>query len=235
MNDIPALEIAGLSYRYPDGTGALNGIDLVVRTGEKIAIIGANGAGKSTLLLHLNGILKGNGTVRVFGAPVARSTLKGIRRDVGLVFQNPDDQLFCPTVFDDVAFGPRNMKLPEEEVRRRVESALCLVGLDGLEHKSGFHLSIGQKKRAALATVLSMDTKILALDEPTSNLDPRARRNLIALLKGLTETQIVATHDLGLVADLCSRVVLLEQGKVVADGPPEGILADAALLGAHGL
>ena len=235
MNDVPAIEISGLSYRYPDGTSALNGIDLIIKTGEKAGIIGANGAGKSTLLLHLNGILRGEGTVRVFGAAVNRSNLNLIRREVGLVFQNPDDQLFCPTLFDDVAFGPRNMRAPEQEVMRRVTHALQLAGLDGLDHKSAFHLSVGQKKRGALATVFSMDTRILALDEPTSNLDPRARRELIALLKDLAETQVVATHDLALVRDLCSRVVLMDRGKIVADGQTSDILENRALLEQHGL
>jgi cobalt/nickel transport system ATP-binding protein len=235
MNDAPAIEISGLHYHYPDGTDALNGIDLAIHTGEKVGIIGANGAGKSTLLLHLNGILKGEGTVRVFGMAVNRPNLGLIRREIGLVFQNPDDQLFCPTLYDDVAFGPRNMKLPEQEVKQRAARALQLVGLDGLEHKSAFHLSVGQKKRGALATVLSMDTRILALDEPTSNLDPRARRELIGLLKGLIETQVIATHDLGLVGDLCSRVVLMDRGKIMADGQACDILKDQGLLEGHGL
>lgn len=235
MNASPAVQISGLRYRYPDGTSALDGIDLAIHAGERVGIIGANGAGKSTLLLHLNGILRGEGEVRIFGTPLARSSLKQIRGQVGLVFQNPDDQLFCPTLFDDVAFGPRNMRLSEDEVRRRVETALERVGLAGLETKSAFHLSIGQKKRAAMATVLSMDAQILALDEPTSNLDPRARRNLVKLLAEIPETQIITTHDLGLVAELCSRVLLLDRGKVVADGPPERIVEDQALLEEHGL
>jgi cobalt transport protein ATP-binding subunit len=234
MNEV-AVEISGLHYDYPDGTVALNGIDLEIQSGEKVGIIGANGAGKSTLLLHLNGILRGDGTVRVFGSPINKSNLSAVRREVGLVFQNPDDQLFCPTVYDDVAFGPRNMRLAEQQVAERVSRALRLVGLDGLERKSAFHLSIGQKKRAALATVLVMDARVLALDEPSGNLDPRARRELMALLKDLAETQVIATHDLGLVADICSRVVLLDRGKVVADGQGHDILENRVLLEQHGL
>ena len=235
MNTAAALEIEGLHYDYPDGTTALNGVDLVVREGERVGLIGANGAGKSTLLLHLNGILRGKGTVRVFGVALGNGNLPAIRSRVGMVFQNPDDQLFCPTICEDVAFGPRNMCLPEAEVRHRVDHALETVGIAHLKHKSPFHLSIGQKKRAALATVLSMDAQILALDEPTSNLDPRGRRELIALLQAFPRTQIIATHDLDLVHRLCTRVVLLDAGQIIVDSPPEPLLADQALLEAHGL
>ncbi len=235
MSNTPALNIENLHYHYPDGTAALNGITLQVREGERVGIIGANGAGKSTLLLHLNGILRGNGTVRVFGSLLGKGTLSEIRNKVGMVFQNPDDQLFCPTICEDVAFGPRNMRLPEAEVRQRVDRAMETVGIAPLKQKSPFHLSIGQKKRAALATVLSMDAHILALDEPTSNLDPRGRRGLIDLLQAFARTQIIATHDLDLVRQLCTRVVLLDAGRIVADGPPDSLLDDHALLEAHGL
>lgn len=235
MNSIPIVEINGLRYAYPDGTVALDGVDLVVGAGEKLGIIGANGAGKSTLLLHLNGVLRGEGLVRLLGMELDRNTVHQLRQRVGLVFQNPEDQLFCTTVFDDVAFGPRNMKLPEEEVQRRVVQALQAVGLGGLEQKSPYRLSVGQKKRAALATVLSMDAELLVLDEPTSNLDPRGRRELVALLRQLDHTQMIATHDLNLVRDLCTRVVLLDAGKIVADGASETVLNDRALLEAHGL
>ncbi len=231
----PVLEIESLHYDYPDGTTALDGVSLTVQEGERIGLIGANGAGKSTLLLHLNGILRGRGTVRVFGEPVGNSNLDAIRSRVGMVFQNPDDQLFCPTICEDVSFGPRNMRLPEAEVRRRADQALETVGIGHLKNKSPFHLSIGQKKRAALATVLSMDAHILALDEPTSNLDPRGRRELIALLEAFPRTQIVATHDLDLVRHLCTRAVLLDAGRVVADTLPEALLDNHALLEAHGL
>jgi cobalt/nickel transport system ATP-binding protein len=235
MSPVPALEIADLHYNYPDGTAALNGITLAVRDGERIGIIGANGAGKSTLLLHLNGVLRGRGMVRVFGEAAGNGNLAAIRCKVGMVFQNPDDQLFCPTICEDVAFGPRNMRLPEAEVRHRVDHALKTVGIAHLKHKSPFHLSMGQKKRAALATVLSMDAQILALDEPTSNLDPRGRRELIALLQNFARTQIIATHDLDLVRCLCTRVILLDAGKIIADTIPDSLLDNHELLEAHGL
>ena len=231
----PAIEIAALRYTYPDGSAALDGVDLVAQQGEKLALIGPNGAGKSTLLLHLNGILRGQGVVRILGIPVSEASLRTVRRRVGLVFQNPDDQLFCPTVFDDVAFGPRNLGLSAEEVRGRVARALEAVGLEGLERKSAFHLSLGQKKRAAMATVLAMNADLLALDEPTANLDPRGRREFADLIRRLDGTQIIATHDLELARDLSTRVVLLDNGRLVADGAPENILGDREILCAHGL
>ncbi len=229
------LEIERLRYAYPDGTAALDGVDLSLGEGERLGLIGANGAGKSTLLLHLNGILRGEGSLRVFGIEVHRDTVARIRERVGLVFQNPDDQLFCPTVFEDIAFGPRNMRLRDDEVRRRVEKALHAVGLGGLETRHPHRMSIGQKKRAALATVLSMDADLLVLDEPSSNLDPRARRELIALLQTFGRTQIMATHDLSLVRDVCTRVALLHQGRIAATGAPDEILGNTSLLEAHGL
>jgi cobalt transport protein ATP-binding subunit len=235
MTAVPIVEIHDLHYTFADGTEALRGVTLQIQQGEKVGIVGPNGAGKSTLLLHLNGLLRGQGAVQVFGIEVSNATLTPIRRRVGLVFQDPDDQLFCPTLFDDVAFAPRNLKLPEDVVSRRVRQALEAVGLAGLEHKSAFHLSVGQKKRAAIATVLSMEADLLVLDEPTSNLDPRGRRELMALLRCITGSQIIATHDLTLVREVCNRVLMLDQGKVVADGAPQGILEDAALLEAHGL
>ncbi len=235
MTPAPAVEMVDLHYNYPDGTAALNAISLVFREGERVGIIGANGAGKSTLLLHLNGILRGMGTVRVFGRVLDNGSLPGIRAKVGMVFQNPDDQLFCPTICEDVAFGPRNMGLPKAEIRQRVDRALETVGIARLKGKSPFHLSIGQKKRAALATVLSMDARILALDEPTSNLDPRGRRELIALLQALTCTQIIATHDFDLVRHLCTRVILLDAGRIIADADPQSLLDDPALLEVHGM
>jgi cobalt/nickel transport system ATP-binding protein len=225
-----AIEIDNLSFTYPDGTRALDGLSLRIEEGRRVALLGPNGAGKSTLLLHLNGVHRGNGNVRIFGEPITDRNLRRIRQRVGLVFQNPDDQLFCPTVRDDVAFGPRNLGLPEPEVERRVEASLRAVGAPDVGGKSPFHLSIGQRKRAAIATVLAMDAAILVLDEPTSNLDPRGRREIARLLKGLGGTQIVATHDLDLARDLCDRVVVLHAGRVAAEGPPEGLLADEALL-----
>jgi cobalt transport protein ATP-binding subunit len=230
-----AVEIRSLSFAYPDGTLALDTLDLSVREGERVAILGANGAGKSTLLLHLNGILARSARVSIFGLTVEKKNLREIRRRVGLVFQNPDDQLFCPTVHDDVAFGPRNLGLSEAEVKERVAEALALVGLDRAGERGSFHLSVGQKKRVALASVLSMRCELLVLDEPTSNLDPRGRRELLSLLCSIGRTQIVATHDLDFVKRHCDRVVVLARGRVVADDSPAAILSDEALLETHGL
>ncbi len=237
------IEIESLSYNYPDGQEALRDISLAVNAGETVAFIGPNGAGKSTLLLHLNGILRsGNGTVRVFGLPVEEKHLKEIRRRVGLVFQNPDDQLFSPTVFDDVAFGPISMGCSEEEVRQRVKRALEQVGMSGHERRSPHHLSLGEKKRIAIATVLSMSPEILVIDEPTSNLDPRGRWELIELLRGLLQHRqpeptalVIATHDLEMVQALCQRAILLDKGQMVADDLTHRILSDLPLLASHGL
>ena len=235
MHHRPAVEIRGLHYSYPDGTPALRGVELVIEEGESVGIVGPNGAGKSTLLLHLNGILAGRGEVKIFGIPVVKSNLKEIRRRVGLVFQDPDDQLFSPTVFDDVAFGPINMGLSPEEVEDVVKKALRQVGLKGFERRSAFHLSFGQKKRAAIATVLSMNPDLLALDEPSSNLDPRARRELSELLQSLKVTKIIVTHDLPFVFENCERVVVMSDGRVVADGDAFTILSDENLLERYGL
>jgi cobalt/nickel transport system ATP-binding protein len=229
------IKIDRLSFRYPDGRQALQDISLVVSYGESVGIIGPNGAGKSTLLLHLNGILQSNGLVQVFGMPIEGKNLKSIRSKVGLVFQDPDDQLFSPTVFDDVAFGPINLGLTEEEVRQQVAQALSWVGMVGYESRSTHHLSEGEKKRIAIATVLSMNPEILVLDEPTSDLDPRSKWSLTELLKGLPMTKIIAAHDLEIVKALCQRTLLLDEGKVIADGPTEDILSDIPLLEAHGL
>jgi len=230
-----AIQIESLRFSYPDGTVALDDLCLEVAEGEKVAVLGANGAGKSTLLLHLNGILRGGGSVRVCGLQMSRATAKTIRRMVGVVFQNPDDQLFCPTVGDDVAFGPRNLNLPEEEVGRRVAESLAAVGMSGSEERSAFHLSFGQKKRVAIATALAMQPRIMALDEPTSNLDPRGRREIAALLRRLGRTQVIVTHDLELVGRLCDRAVVLAEGRKAADGPIARILADERLLDSCGL
>lgn len=235
MSTEPVVQIEHLSYVYPDGNAALHDLSLSVAEGEKVAIVGANGAGKSTLLLHLNGILQSNGAVRVGGLAVLKRNLKSIRQQVGLVFQNPDDQLFCPSVFDDVAFGARNLDLPEDEVRRRVERSLASVGLAGFGERSAFHMSMGEKRRAAIATVLAMDARLIALDEPTSNLDPRGRREIIALLRDLGRTQLLVTHDLDMVRDLATRVVVLARGRTVADGAPGAVLSDRALLESSGL
>ena len=229
------IEVQNLSYAYPDGRRALQGVSLSVQAGEKVALVGPNGAGKSTLLLHLNGILRGQGTVRVMGHEVAEPHLARIRAQVGLVFQDPDDQLFSPTVFDDVAFGPLYARLAEEEVRRRVAWALAQVGLEEYVERVSHHLSLGEKKRAAIASVLSMRPEILALDEPTAGLDPRARRRLVGLLRELPQTMLAATHDLRLVAEVFPRTAVLDGGRVVADGATEALLADGRLLEAHGL
>jgi len=229
------VEIKNLSFSYPDGHQGLQHVDLVVCAGENLAMIGPNGAGKSTLLLHLNGILRGNSTVEICGLAMGEKNLKEIRKKVGLVFQDPEDQLFSLSVFDDVAFGPISMGYSESEVRRRVKRALEWVGMDGYEQRSPHHLSFGEKKRIAIATVLSLDPEVLVIDEPTSNLDPRSKWSLIELLRQLPMTKIIATHDLELVRTLCQRTVVLDGGKIVALGGTEDILNDIGLLRAHGL
>ena len=229
------VDVRGLSFRYPDGRLALDGVSLSIAPGEKVALVGPNGAGKSTLLLHLTGILQGEGDVRVCGWPVGDGNLSRIRAAVGLVFQDADDQLFSPTVFEDVAFGPLYMGLPPEEVGRRVESALLAVGMDDAGPRVSHHLSNGEKKRVAIATVLAMEPEILVLDEPTAGLDPRSRRGLIRLLAELPQTMLVSTHDLRMVEELFRRTVVLDHGRVVADGPTARLLADRAFLADHGL
>lgn len=229
------ISLINLSFKYPDGQKALTNISLTVNRGERVALIGPNGAGKSTLLLHLNGLLRSNGAVTILGKTVDEHNLKWVRTKVGLIFQNPDDQLFSPTVFDDIAFGPLNLGLPESEIRARVSHALKIVDMSGYEKRSPHHLSIGEKKRIAIATVLSMQPEILALDEPTASLDPRAKWALITLLKNLSLTSIIATHDMEVVSALCSRTLVLEKGNIIADKPTGEILADKNLLVSHGL
>ncbi len=231
----PVVDVRDLRFTYPDGTVALQGVSLRLDRGEKVALVGPNGAGKSTLMLQLNGILSGAGEIRVGGLPVTKPNLPTIRAKVGLVFQNPDDQLFSPTVFEDVAFGPLHMGFPEDEVRARVHRALAQVGMSGFADRLSHHLSVGQKKRISIATVLSMDPEILVLDEPSAGLDPRARRALIVLLRELPLTMIVSTHDLLMARELLPRSILLDQGRVVADLPTRDLLDDATLLEAHGL
>lgn len=229
------IEIEHLSFTYPDGRQALRDVSLIIRPGEKTALVGPNGAGKSTLMLHLNGTLRGQGSVRVCGLDINARNLGRVRAAVGMVFQDADDQLFSPTVFEDVAFGPLYMGLPEAEVRRRVDEALAAVRMSDYRERVSHHLSVGEKKRIAIATVLAMQPEILALDEPTAGLDPRARRGLINLLRELPQTMLVSTHDMRLVAELFPRMVIMDGGRIVADGPTDTLLNDAALLEAHGL
>jgi cobalt/nickel transport system ATP-binding protein len=229
------LEIEQLSFSYPDGHSALRDVTLSIGPGEKVALVGPNGAGKSTLILHMNGILMGQGTIKVCGLEVNEGNLGRVRAAVGLVFQSPDDQLFSPTVFEDVAFGPIYQGLSQAEVKARVEYALAAVHMEEYAQRVSYHLSVGEKKRIAIATVLSMHPEILVLDEPSAGLDPRARRGLINLLRELPQTILVATHDLPLVRELCPRTVIMDGGTVVADARTEAILADESLLNAHGL
>ena len=227
------VEVKDLRHTYPDGTAALNGVSFRIHHGEAVAVIGANGAGKSTLLLHLNGYLvPTGGEVRIGDFPLTRETLPEVRRTVGMVFQDPDDQLFMPTVFDDVAFGPLNLGLPPHEVERRVMDSLMRVGAEHLREKPPHRLSGGEKKRVAIATVLAMSPDILVMDEPTTGLDPFARRQLIGLLKEFRHTRIFTSHDLDMVLELCERVIVLREGGVVADGPAREIFRNEELLAA---
>jgi cobalt/nickel transport system ATP-binding protein len=225
-----------VGFRYPGGVDALQGVSLTIHHGEAVALVGGNGAGKSTLLQHLVGVLwPTHGRVRVGDVPLVKETLAAVRRTVGLVFQDPDDQLFMPTVGEDVAYGPARMGLPAEDVEARVQGALERVGIAHLRQRAPFRMSFGEKRLAALAAVLAMSPDILALDEPSANLDPLARRRLISLLGSFEHTRIVATHDLDLALDVCSRTVVLCKGRVVADGPSRQILTDDALLASAGL
>jgi energy-coupling factor transporter ATP-binding protein EcfA2 len=259
------LKVDHLSYRYPTGQIALCDVNFVVGVNEIVGLVGPNGAGKTTLLLHLNGLLMGtrvansagvlgstfaehaqslaaNGgereqraPVEVLGMPVTPENFPEIRRNVGVMFQDPDDQLFCPTVRDDVAFGPLNLEFPRDEVLRRVAESLAAVGLAGFEDRRPHELSFGEKRRVCLAGVLACEPSLLALDEPSSNLDPRSRRGLIEILKNCEAAQIIASHDLELVAELCSRVFVLDQGRVQANGPTREILGNEPLMARHGL
>lgn len=232
------VSINDLTYIYPDGTQALKGISLDIFRAESLGLIGPNGAGKTTLLLHLNGILvskNGSGTISVMGRDMVKGNMKAIRKDVGIVFQDPNDQLFMLTVFDDVAFGPINMRCDKAEVKRRVTQALASVEMEGFEERVPHHLSIGEKKRISVATVLSMSPEILVLDEPSANLDPRGKWALIEIVRGLSMTRIVASHDLELIQALCERTVILDDGQIVADDLTENILSNVSLLRQHGL
>jgi cobalt/nickel transport system ATP-binding protein len=225
------VEFKNVCFRYPDGTEALKGISFRITHGESVGIVGANGAGKSTLLLHMNGyLLPTSGTVNISDLSVTKKSRQDIRRKVGVVFQNPDDQLFMPTVFDDVAFGPLNLGMDETSVRERVHEALRLVNSIDLCDKPPHHLSSGQKSAVAIAAVMSMEPDILVMDEPAANLDPKSRRSLITLLKTFAHSKIIASHDLDLILDVCKRCIVIKDGVVVADGPSTEILANQALL-----
>ena len=235
----PAIEISHLHYRYPDGTQALTDVSFSIAHGECVGLLGPNGSGKSTLLLHLNGILPekpgASGAVRIGGEAIEARNLAAIRRQVGLLFQDPDDQLFCATVEEDVAFGPNQLGLPAEIVAERVRQSLARVGLADRERRMPQHLSQGEKRRACLAGILACEPSVMVLDEPTSGLDPRGRRELKALLHVLGGTKLIATHDLELVVEQCPRSVILDGGRLVADGPTLELLADEELMLAHGL
>ena len=236
MTEPPSLEVAGLAYAYPDGQQALFGVNLRIERGERVALLGPNGAGKTTLALHLNGILSaGLGSVRVAGLEVAKGTLAEIRRRVGVVFQDPDDQLFMPTVRDDVAFGPANFGIRGSELDDRVQHALKLVGMAEYGNRPPHHLSFGQRRRVALATVLAVQPEILVLDEPTSNLDPASRRELADVLRSLNVTVLMVTHDLPYALELCDRSAILSEGVIVAEGKTRDLLGDESLLRAHRL
>lgn len=245
------LNVQRLRYRYNRGPWALNDVSFEIAVGEVVGLVGPNGAGKTTLLLHLNGLLIGESApavgsptpsptstappVQVLGLPVTPRTAPEVRRIVGIMFQDPDDQIFCPTVGEDIAFGPRNLGFPPDEVARRTRNALSQVGLEGFESRSPLQLSCGERKRVCLAGVLACEPNLLALDEPSSNLDPRSRRQLIGILKSCGAAQLIATHDLELILDLCSRVLVLDHGRIQADGHPREILANANLMHRHGL
>jgi energy-coupling factor transporter ATP-binding protein EcfA2 len=237
--DVNALEVTGLDFRYPDGMTALAQVSFRVAPEECVGLIGPNGAGKSTLLMHLNGLLPerigGTSPVRVFGEPIARGNLDRIRREVGLLFQNPDDQLFSPTVFEDVSFGPRQFGWSDERVAAVVARAMAEVGLPGYGGRSPHHLSHGEKRRVCIAGLLACEPRVLLLDEPTSDLDPRGRRELKTLLRGLPVTKVIASHDLEMIDELCARVLLLDRGRLVREGPTGELLGDETLMLEHGL
>ena len=232
----PVLELRGVTHAYPDGHVALRGVDLHVHRDEHVALLGPNGAGKTTLVLHLNGILQPeSGTVTVSGLPVSRENLLEVRRRVGVVFQDPDDQLFMPTVRQDVEFGPRNLGITGDELAARVQGALAAVGMTDYADRPPLHLSFGQRRRVAVATVLAMEPEILVLDEPSSNLDPASRRELAEILRGLDVTVLMVTHDLPYAMELCERSVVLSEGRIVADAPTGEVLSDEALMAQHRL
>lgn len=231
-----SLEVSGLAFAYPDGHQALFGVDFEIARGERVALLGPNGAGKTTLVLHLNGILTaGAGSVKVAGLPLEKRNLPEIRRKVGIVFQDPDDQLFMPTVREDVAFGPALAGLKGAELEERVESALRQVGMESFKSRPPHHLSFGQRRRVAVATVLATNPEILVLDEPSSNLDPASRRELADILRGLDVTVLMVTHDLPYALELCPRSLILSEGAIAADGKTGTLLSDGELMKAHRL
>ncbi|MFD3834824.1 energy-coupling factor ABC transporter ATP-binding protein [Streptomyces sp. NPDC058642] len=231
-----SLEVSGLAYAYPDGHQALFGVDFCVARGERVALLGPNGAGKTTLVLHLNGILSGGtGTVKVAGLPVGKRHMAQIRRKVGIVFQDPDDQLFMPTVREDVAFGPAAAGVQGAELQARVDRALAQVGMAEFKDRPPHHLSFGQRRRVAVATVLAMEPEILVLDEPSSNLDPASRRELADILRSLDVTVLMVTHDLPYALELCPRSLVLSEGVIAADGKTAELLCDDDLMRAHRL
>ncbi|MDQ4057704.1 MAG: energy-coupling factor ABC transporter ATP-binding protein [Actinomycetota bacterium] len=231
-----ALDVRGLAFAYPDGLQALFGIDLSIARGERVALLGPNGAGKTTLVLHLNGVLTaGAGSIRVGGLEVTKQNMKEIRRRVAIVFQDPDDQLFMPTVHDDVAFGPANLGVTGAELDARVMKALDAVGMADLADRTPHHLSFGQRRRVAVATVLAMEPDVLVLDEPSSNLDPAGRRELADVLRNLDLTMLMVTHDLPYALELCERAVVMNDGAIAADGPTHAIMSDAELMRANRL
>jgi cobalt/nickel transport system ATP-binding protein len=230
------IAVEGLSFTYPDGTFALKDIALDVYENESLAVIGPNGAGKSTLLLHFNGLLNGQSRcIKILDKDMSKENLAFIRQKVGFVFQDPQDQLFMPTAYEDVAFGPKNLGLGKEEVEKRVDDALRELGLSEIKNHSSHHLSLGQQRRLSIATVLAMRPGILVLDEPNANLDHLSRRHLIEFLSNLKATKIIATHDLEMVLELCQRVIILDKGKIVSCGPAKEILSDRTILQSHGL
>ena len=232
----PVIELRGVAFAYPDGRQALFGVDLEIRRHERVALLGPNGAGKTTLALHCNGVLRaGAGEVRVDGLTVAKEHLAEIRRRVGIVFQDPDDQLFMPTVRDDVAFGPANFGVQGDALTARVDAALAAVGMTAVADRPAHHLSFGQRRRVAVATVLACHPALLVLDEPSSNLDPASRRELAGVIRSLDVTTLVITHDLLYALELCPRSVIIDGGAIVADGPTEDVLSDPALMDAHRL
>ncbi len=230
-----AIHATGLAYDYPGGRPALTGVDLHVSHGERVALLGPNGAGKTTLLLHLNGLLRGRGKLEVAGIDARDGAGRALRARVGLVFQDPDDQLFMPTVAEDVAFGPLNLGLDRDQARARVDAALAAVRMQHAADRAPHQLSMGERRRVAIATVLAMRPALLALDEPSANLDPRSRRELLEVLERIDGTMLVATHDLPLAAELCERALIIAAGRIHADGPTAELLADPVLLARHDL